>query len=190
MSGPISSTVQLAVPQPKTSAAKTSEVNKAGGSRLVVVSNRLPVSFVSEDGKLTAKVSSGGLVSALEPLLKEHGGLWVGSAGTQDSPEIHSQLEKATEEHNYRYAPIFLTEEEQANYYEGFSNEVLWPLFHDLQSRCVFDPAYWDFYQRVNRKFARKVLDETSEEDTIWVHDYQLLQVGSAIREARPHARV
>jgi trehalose 6-phosphate synthase len=154
------------------------------------VSNRLPVSFVSEDGKLTAKVSSGGLVSALEPLLKEHGGLWVGSAGTQDSPEIHSQLEKATEEHNYRYAPIFLTEEEQANYYEGFSNEVLWPLFHDLQSRCVFDPAYWDFYQRVNRKFAKKVLDETGEQDTIWVHDYQLLQVGSAIREARPHARV
>jgi trehalose 6-phosphate synthase/phosphatase len=171
-------------------ATRNSGAKPGTGPCLVVVSNRLPVSFVSEDGKLTAKVSSGGLVSALEPLLKEHGGLWVGSAGTEDSPEIHRQLKKATREHAYRYAPIFLSEEEQANYYEGFSNEVLWPLFHDLQSRCVFDPSYWDFYRQVNRKFAKAVLDETSEEDTIWVQDYQLLQVGRVIREARPHSRV
>ncbi len=155
---------------------------------LVVVSNRIPVSFVTIDGRSTAKVSSGGLVSALEPLLREHGGLWVGSAGTTDSPEIRAELEAATREHDYRYAPLFLTPEEEANFYEGFSNEVLWPLFHDLQSRCVFNPVYWDFYQQVNRRFAEIVIQNTRKDDLIWVQDYQLLQVGSAIREQRRHA--
>ena len=161
-----------------------------GKRRLVIVSNRLPLSFAEEDGHLVAKPSSGGLISALEPLLKEHGGLWVGSAGTEDSPEIHRQLEAASQQHDYNYAPVFLTAEEQANYYEGFSNEVIWPLFHDLQSRCVFDPHYWDFYQKVNRKFAEAVLSQTKDGDTIWVQDYQLLQVARYLREARPNACV
>ena len=156
--------------------------------RLVIVSNRIPLSFVEEGGHLTAKPSSGGLVSALDPLLAEHGGLWVGSAGTQDSPEIHRQLEAAAAQQNYRFAPLFLTENEQANYYEGFSNEVIWPLFHDLQSRCVFRPRYWDVYQAVNRKFAEAVLASTSPEDTIWVQDYQLMQVARFVREDRPNA--
>ena len=165
---------------------------KAGGSShrpsLVIVSNRIPFSFVREDGRLIATPSSGGLIGALEPLLKAHGGLWVGSAGTEDTSEIRNQLEEATRKHDYRYAPIFLTEEEHANYYEGFSNEVLWPLFHDLQSRCVFDPLYWDFYQRVNRKFAEIVVAETGEDDFIWVQDYQLLLVASSLREQRPRS--
>lgn len=156
--------------------------------RLVVVSNRIPLSFSRADGKLSAKPSSGGLIGALEPVLKEHGGLWVGSAGTEDSPELHEQLEAATRGHNFQYVPVILSEEEQANYYEGFSNEVLWPLFHDLQSHCVFDPVYWQFYQRVNRKFAEAVHAAARQDDTIWVQDYQLMQVASAFRELRPQA--
>ncbi|AXC14139.1 Alpha,alpha-trehalose-phosphate synthase [UDP-forming] [Acidisarcina polymorpha] len=158
--------------------------------RLVVVSNRIPLSWVQEGGHLTTKPSSGGLISALEPLLKAHGGLWVGSAGSEDSAEIREQLESAAKQHAYRYTPVFVTADEQVNYYEGFSNEVIWPLFHDLQSRCVFEPRYWDFYQRVNRKFAEAALAETEQRDVIWVHDYQLLQVAHFFREQRPEACV
>jgi trehalose-6-phosphate synthase len=162
---------------------------KGGRSRqrssLVVVSNRIPFSFARQDGRLVATPSSGGLIGALEPLLKAHGDLWVGSAGTEDTPEIRNQSEKATREHAYRYAPIFLTEEEHTNYYEGFSNEVLWPLLHDLQSRCVFDPVYWDFYQRVNRRFADVVVAETGKNDFIWIQDHQLL--GGSVEDLSMH---
>lgn len=156
--------------------------------RLILVSNRLPLSFRRDNGKLHAVASSGGLIGALEPVLKHHGGLWVGSAGTEDAPELHEQLEAATREHSFHYVPIILTEEEQAKYYEGFSNEVIWPLFHDLQSRCVFDPVYWEFYQRVNRKFTDAIEKISTEHDNIWVQDYQLMQVARALRRHRRHA--
>lgn len=168
--------------------ALTKKPQTPGPERLVVVSNRIPLSFTQTDGKLVAKPSSGGLIGALEPVLKEHGGLWVGSAGTEDSPELRQQLQEATGDHNFEYVPVILTEEEQANYYEGFSNEVLWPLFHDLQSRCVFDHQYWDFYQRVNHKFAQAIHQAAGPDDDIWVQDYQLLLVAQALRKLRPHA--
>ncbi len=156
--------------------------------RLVVVSNRIPLSFPVEDGKTVAKPSSGGLVSALEPLLKEHGGIWIGSAGTTDSAQIRAVLKRSTREHDYRYEPLFLSAEEEENYYQGFSNEVVWPLFHDFQSRSIFKPIYWDFYQRVNRKFADAIMNVTSGDDLVWVHDYQLLQVAPFLRKRRPHS--
>src|SRR3954453_22141059 len=158
--------------------------------RLVVVSNRIPVSFATENGTLVAKPSSGGLIGALEPVLENHGGMWVGSVGAEDSPQLREQLAAATQELNFHYVPVILTDEEQAKYYEGFSNEVLWPLFHDLQSLCHFDPEYWDFYERVNRKFAEVISATARESDAIWVQDYQLLRVAHALRERRPNAVV
>ena len=159
-------------------------------SRLVVVSNRIPVSLRRQNGNLVAEPAAGGLVSALEPLLEAHGGIWIGNAGTEDSSEVQQKLHAATEGRNFRYVPVILTEEEQANYYEGFSNEVLWPLFHDLQSLCHFDPQYWDFYERVNRRFAEVTNASAEQSDRIWVHDYQLLRVAHALREMRPDALI
>jgi trehalose 6-phosphate synthase len=159
-------------------------------ANLVLVSNRIPVTFTTQNGKLQGTPSSGGLVSALEPLLKDHGGLWVGSGGTEDSPQIRKILEEASGENAYQYVPLFLTEEEQSNFYEGFSNEIIWPLFHDLQSRCNFDPQYWEFYERVNRKFAEAVEKASKPADLIWIHDYQLMQVGKTVRALRPNARL
>jgi trehalose 6-phosphate synthase len=152
----------------------------------VLVSNRIPLSFERTDGHLAAKPASGGLVTALEPVLTEHGGVWVGSVEAEDSPELRTQLENATRDVPFQYAPVNLSREEVANYYEGFSNEVLWPLFHDLQSRCVFNPIYWDFYQSVNRKFAEAALAVSSQNDLVWVQDYQLLLVAPFLRERRP----
>ncbi len=158
--------------------------------QLVVVSNRIPVSFHRQNGKLVAEASAGGLVSALEPVLQQHGGMWVGNAGTETCPELEQQLDAATKGGNFRYVPVILSEEEQTKYYEGFSNEVLWPLFHDLQSLCHFDPEYWDFYERVNRKFAEVTDAASKQSDTIWIHDYQLLRVAHALREHRPNALI
>ena len=158
--------------------------------KLVLVSNRIPITFTTEGGKLKGVPSSGGLVSALEPLLKDHGGIWVGSGGTEDTPQIREILEQASGDSPYKYAPLFLTEEEQSNYYEGFSNEIVWPLFHDLQSRCNFDPRYWEFYERVNRKFADAVEKASGPDDLIWIHDYQLMKVGKTLRCRRPGARL
>src|ERR1700723_4060324 len=159
-------------------------------AKLVLVSNRIPISFTTENGKLIGHPSSGGLVSALEPLLKNHGGIWVGSGGTEDSPQIRKILEKASGKNPYRSEPLFLTEEEQSNFYEGFSNEIVWPLFHDLQSRCNFDPRYWEFYERVNYKFAVAVEKASKPGDLIWIHDYQLMQVGKTLRDRRPKSRL
>ena len=158
--------------------------------RLVLVSNRIPITFTTEDGELKGHPSSGGLVTALEPLLKIHGGIWVGSGGTDDTPQIRKILDQAVSDKAYRYSPLFLTEEEQSMFYEGFSNEIIWPLFHDLQSRCNFDPRYWEFYERVNRKFADAVEQAAGPDDLIWIHDYQLMQVARALRDRRPEARL
>lgn len=160
----------------------------AMSNRLVVVSNRIPISFTEQEGKIVATPSSGGLVGALQPLAREHGGLWVGSVSSADSPALREQLANVTREQNITFHPVFLSPEEQAKYYEGFSNEVLWPLFHDLQSMCVFDPEYWRFYRQVNEKFAAAIDEKAGADDLIWVQDYQLMQVASALRARRPNA--
>ena len=149
---------------------------------LMIVSNRLPISFESSGKTLTVKSSSGGLVSALEPFLKKKGGVWVGSAGAEQDKRIPRLLAEESKEHAHRYELVFLTEEENAKFYEGFSNEILWPLFHDLQTRCNFEPEYWDFYVRVNEKFAETIRRSTRTGELIWIHDYQLMQVAAALR--------
>jgi trehalose 6-phosphate synthase/phosphatase len=160
--------------------------------RLLVVSNRLPVSVKQDEtGHLAAVPSSGGLVSALNPILSEYGGIWVGNTGFASNGEAHDAeirklLAATTRGTSVRYLPVFLSHEEQTNFYEGFSNEILWPLFHDLQSRCNFAPRYWDFYQRVNQRFAAVSLKASQPNDVIWVQDYQLMDVGSIIRRRRP----
>jgi trehalose 6-phosphate synthase/phosphatase len=160
--------------------------------RLLVVSNRLPVSIKKDDdGHLSAAPSSGGLVSALNPILSEHGGTWVGSTGIASAGEAHNAevrrvLATATRGTSVRYLPVFLSGEEHTNFYEGFSNEVLWPLFHDLQSRCNFAPRYWEFYQVVNQRFAAASLKASQPGDVIWIQDYQLMDVAKQIRQKRP----
>jgi trehalose 6-phosphate synthase len=161
---------------------------------LVIVSNRLPLSFESDGDKLHVRPSSGGLVTALEPLLREHGGVWVGSAGTEQEPHhqerVRAELASLSREHHYRYNSLFLTPEEQAKFYEGFSNEIVWPLFHDLQSRCNFDPSYWEFYLKVNKKFADSAIAAAKKDSLIWINDYQLMQVAPVLRKKMPRAKL
>ncbi len=150
-------------------------------TRLVVVSNRLPVVVKSDtNGKWNARPASGGLVSALAPVLSRRGGMWVGWSGSTD-PQALSNVKEISED--YTLKPVELTEEEIQKYYYGFSNETLWPLFHDLLGRCNFDPDHWKTYQRVNQKFASVVGASTAPSDFIWIHDYHLILVAKYLRE-------
>lgn len=150
--------------------------------RLLVVANRLPVTFEADGGKYVLRPSSGGLVTALRPLLEKYPGAWIGWTGTDHEPRAAEALAQASADGSYSLVPVYLTAEEKANFYCGFSNEIVWPLFHDLQSRCNFDPAYWETYFEVNEKYADAILQVARRRDFIWVHDYHLMLVADCLR--------
>jgi trehalose 6-phosphate synthase/phosphatase len=159
-------------------------------TRLVVVSNRLSIVVKKEINKeWSIKPASGGLVTALGPVLRNRGGLWIGWLGMSaaeplDDASLKELLAEGAVETGYTLIPVALTKNEIRKYYFGFSNEILWPLFHDLSSRCNFDPAYWEVYKRVNHKFAETIAQNTrEEEDFIWVHDYQLITVSHELKK-------
>jgi trehalose 6-phosphate synthase len=151
-------------------------------TRLIVVSNRLPFSITETDAGLRVEPSSGGLVSALLPLFKRNGGSWIGWPGTAYSLEINN-LVNAQRTSHYSLRPVFLSADEKKCFYHGCSNEIIWPLFHDLQSMCRFNPKYWDAYRVVNDKFAETTANAAEIDDFIWVHDYHLMLMGRALRE-------
>ncbi len=155
-------------------------------NRLVIVSNRLPVVLHRGEGdRWGIKPGSGGLVTALAPVLRDRGGLWIGWPGVskEDAPQnLDSLLATAVKDAGYSLSPVLLTDREIKGYYYGFANEILWPLFHDLPSRCNFDPSYWRSYLQVNRKFARVIAENSRRNDFIWVHDYHLICVAQELR--------
>src|SRR5512146_1135296 len=127
------------------------------------------------------KPSSGGLVTALNPVLSSTGGCWVGWTGTDYISEVADVLQQRCDR-PYSLAPVFLTEAEKRCFYHGCSNEILWPLFHDLQTRCRFDPEYWDVYRDVTEKYADAVERVAQPGDFVWVHDYHLMLMADALR--------
>ena len=152
-----------------------------GERRFVIVSNRLPVTVEHTSGGFRVQKSCGGLVSALRPVLRDSHSCWIGWTGTEYAPEIPGLLQDDPVG-TCSLVPVFLTAEEKACFYHGCSNEIIWPLFHDLQSRCNFDPAYWDVYRRVTEKFADAVEQTAHKSDFVWVHDYHLMMLAEALR--------
>jgi len=161
-------------PDPHLSRSRSDPSNR----RLVVVSNRLPVKF-DKDGQ--ARISSGGLVTAMVPVLNRRGGLWIGWPGT--SGDMRQELDRFALERPYRLEPVALLADDVDGYYTGFANQVLWPLFHGFQTRCVFDGRFWEAYDRVNRIFARGVAENTQESDYVWIHDYHLINVAQKLKQ-------
>lgn len=162
---------------------------KQNKGRFLVVSNRLPVTLTNKENKWEGKSSSGGLVNALNPVLKNRGGFWVGWPGTCEEIKMAALREilgPISQKNGYRFMPVLLEEKDIEDYYYGFSNSVLWPLFHDFQTRCNFLPEYWDGYIRTNEKFAKVVHRHSSDKDFIWVNDYQLIPLGSMLKKKNP----
>ncbi|GAB3475787.1 alpha,alpha-trehalose-phosphate synthase (UDP-forming) [Amycolatopsis cihanbeyliensis] len=154
-------------------------------AEFVVVANRLPVDLErSADGTQRWTQSPGGLVSALEPFLRSRRGAWVGWPGVPDV-EVDEFVDEGLILH-----PVRLTSDEVRDYYEGFSNATLWPLYHDVVARPVFDRGWWESYVRVNQRFAEASAQVAGQGATVWVQDYQLQLVPSILRELRPDLRI
>ena len=157
----------------------------AASSRLIVASNRLPVVLdAAGPGEWRVKSAVGGLVTALLPVLRSHGGTWVGWPGVAgaDDRTIARHLDAFTEHEAFRFAAVPLSADEVKNFYRGFCNEIVWPLFHDLFTNCVFEPAYWSAYETVNRRFAEVIAGHAAPRDVIWVQDYHLMDVAAELR--------
>ena len=166
------------------------EENRMTG-RVVIVSNRLPIVIAKRDGeRWHIKPGQGGLVTALAPVLRDRGGLWIGWPGTSEDVDFDKIVAMGSKDIGYLLKPVMLTAQEINQYYFGFSNEILWPLFHDLQSRCNFDPAYWNMYQAVNHKFAQVIAENTDAKDFICVQDYHLILVAKELRSMGVDSKV
>jgi len=152
-------------------------------NHVVIASNRLPVvAGKRQDGRWRWEPGQGGLVTALAPVLRDRGGLWIGWAGNLEEANLAELLAIAGRAVGYALRPVSLTQDEVQKYYFGFSNEIVWPLFHDLQSRCNFNPDYWNMYQAVNRKFAQAIAENAGANDYVWVQDYHLMLVARELR--------
>ncbi len=152
---------------------------------LVIVANRLPVDRVTEaDGSVTWRKSPGGLVTAIEPVMRVNDGVWIGWPGGTD------QDLEPFEDDGMTLCPLSMTQTEIEQFYEGFSNGTLWPLYHDLVAKPEFHREWWDSYVSVNRRFAEKAAEQANEGATVWVHDYQLQLVPAMLRELRPDLRI
>jgi trehalose 6-phosphate synthase len=154
---------------------------RSGNSDFVVVANRLPIDMERlPDGSLTWKRSPGGLVTALEPLLRKQRGAWIGWPGIVDGPE------DPIVEDDLQLFPVRLSADDVAEYYEGFSNATLWPLYHDVIVKPIYHREWWDRYVDVNRRFAEATSRAAAEGATVWVQDYQLQLVPKMLRMLRP----
>jgi len=154
---------------------------RSGTSDFVVVANRLPIDMERQpDGTVVWKRSPGGLVTALEPLLRRNRGAWIGWPGVVDGDE------DPIVENGLQLYPVRLSEEDVADYYEGFSNATLWPLYHDLIVKPIYERHWWDRYVDVNRRFAEATSLAAAEGATVWVQDYQLQLVPKMLRTLRP----
>ncbi|MFK3834097.1 MULTISPECIES: trehalose-6-phosphate synthase [unclassified Microbacterium] len=154
-------------------------------AEFVVVANRLPVDRVEgPDGEETWRTSPGGLVAALEPMMRSTRGAWVGWVG---QPDVERDPFEADGIH---LIPVSLSAQEVAEYYEGFANDTIWPLYHDVIAPPQFHREWWDAYVTVNRRFAEAAAAAVAEDGTVWVHDYQLQLVPQMVRELRPDVTI
>ena len=157
--------------------------------KTIIVSNRLPLRVTVKERKMDFNPSEGGLATGLGSIYKEGNNLWLGWPGIavkkdDNKKEVTERLKKD----NMR--PVFLTEQEIEDYYEGFSNETLWPNFHYFNQYCVYNDQFWDAYQKVNLKFAKEIIAVADPGDKIWIHDYQLLLLPQMVRERLPESSI
>ena len=164
---------------------RSSDPATAPQDDLVVVANRLPVDrAVEDDGSATWRSSPGGLVTALEPLMRGDGGVWVGWHGGAD------EAFDPFEHHGLTLVPVPLSATEVEKYYEGFANATLWPLYHDVVAPPEFHRDWWDAYVEVNQRFADRAAKVAAKGAVVWVQDYQLQLVPAMLRAARPDLRI
>ncbi|WP_114780612.1 bifunctional alpha,alpha-trehalose-phosphate synthase (UDP-forming)/trehalose-phosphatase [Botryobacter ruber] len=158
-------------------------------AKLIIISNRLPIKIEEKEGKLAYKPSEGGLATGLGSIYKQNDNLWIGWPGmVVEEKEKKQQI--VEDLHRENMHPVFLTNTEIKEFYEGFSNETLWPTFHYFSQYAIYDQKLWETYVSVNQKYCDVIMEMAEPNDTIWVHDYQLLLLPSMLREQLPNATI
>jgi alpha,alpha-trehalose-phosphate synthase [UDP-forming] len=169
--------------------------DRSGTSRIFVVSNREPYMHVRQGREVVCIVPPSGLVTAIEPVLRACDGVWVASgSGDADAATVDEfdRLRVPPDDPRYTLRRVWLSAEEESQYYDGFANEGLWPLCHIAHTRPIFRAADWECYQRVNERFANALLEEMegNENPTVFVQDYHFALLPRLVKAARPDARV
>lgn len=152
--------------------------------RILLVSNRLPVTVEKRKGELQYHLSAGGLATGLDSVYNKGNSLWIGWPGINHenvSIEEKEQIQEKLAQRNC--APVFLSRDDSDKYYNGFSNKTIWPLFHYFPQYANFDSDFWDSYVNVNQKFASIIMQNIETDDTVWIHDYQLMLLPALLRE-------
>ncbi len=167
---------------------------RLGERPLVVVSNREPVSHVWKDGQIQVVTPASGLVTAMDPVMRACGGVWVAQASgdaDRETADARGRLRVPPDDPRFSLKRVWLTPEEEAGYYYGFSNEGLWPLCHIVHNRPLFRPEDWAQYRAVNEKFAAAVLEEIAgtESPMVLIQDYHFALLPGLIKRERPDAR-
>src|SRR5512138_1010085 len=152
--------------------------------RFVLVSHRGPYRLRTTPQGLRRERSVGGLATSLLPLIENLGGMWITSGESSGTYEMPPRKPR----YSLRYLP--LTPDERQGFYNGLSNDALWPLCHSFLGRVHYEREQWLLYEQVNAKFADAALEEAAPDDVVWVHDYQLARVPHFIRRKRPHAKI
>ena len=145
-------------------------------NKTIIVSNRLPLQIKIDNNQLQVKPSVGGLATGLKTIHQEGNSLWIGWSGLTEeelTEGLSKQVKKLVQKE--KCETVSLTQNDLENFYYGFSNRTLWPLFHYFMEYTEFENSYWESYKAVNQKFADAVLEHIEDGDTVWVHDYQLL---------------
>ena len=161
--------------------------------RIVIVSNRLPFTVIQEGEGIQFNESVGGVATGLRTLLtsaqsslsRESELVWVGWPGSTIRDEIRDEV-RSKALADYNCCPVFLTEQDLENFYQGFCNETIWPLFHYFLSFTEFREEDFANYQEVNRAFCNKILSFAEPGDTVWIHDYHLMLLPGMLRERQP----
>ncbi|MFN0154110.1 MAG: trehalose-6-phosphate synthase [Gaiella sp.] len=153
---------------------------------LVMVSNRLPVQVSLDGDTVTLEPAAGGLASALGGLERDR--TWIGWPGLAIPGRAQPAARAALRERGL--APVFLTSEDERDYYELACNETLWPLLHHVTDGLRSTPAAWRAFARVNHRFAAAIASSAGEDATVWVHDFHLMLVPALLRASRPDLRI
>jgi alpha,alpha-trehalose-phosphate synthase [UDP-forming] len=169
--------------------------NRLNGSNIFVVSNREPYRHVRQDKKVKVTVPASGLVTAIEPILRACHGTWVAhGSGNADAETVdtHDRLQVPPDDPRYTLRRVWLSGEEEDGYYNGFSNEGLWPLCHIAHTRPTFRTSDWEYYNKVNQKFADALVEEIAGEEhpVVLIQDYHFALLPRLLKDRLPLARV